>query len=87
MRTEDCEMYFVHKLHPLTYIHFGYFMIMKFSPARLEKCETIGIAGEQPANDKSECVRTHLVLDKTCVFKVLSESPVISIFFPSEKGC
>lgn len=25
-------------------------------------------------------------MDKTCVFKVLSESPVISIFFPSEKA-
>ena len=85
MRTEDCEMYFVHKLHPLTYIHFGYFMIMKFSPARLEEVWDNRNSSEQPANDKSECVRTHLVLDKTCVFKVLSESPVT--FFPSEKGC
>ena len=42
---------------------------MKFCPARLEKCETIGIAGEQPAYDKSEFIQTRLVLDKIRVLR------------------
>lgn len=62
-------------------LHFAYFKTSV--PKGREKFEIIEKAGEKAVNDRSEFVRTHLVLDKMC-FKALSESRLIS-FLPRAK--